>query len=150
MRLLALAAVAPQEVNKAAIAHQVKTEQNAAAVKRGNREPWYMSGIGSKTGACAWDTTAAESATSLADHLKTERPKGMFRSAEGRAWDERRAQLAGVVADWGKAAEGIKQELASTTGHRVTKEAEAVAASNVKNDPQHAKQLDRDEALALC
>ena len=145
----ALAAVAPQEVNKAAIAHQVKTEQNAAAVKRGNREPWYMSGIGSKTSACAWDTTAAEAATSLADHLKTQRPTGMFKGAEGKAWDERSAQLSGVAADWDKAAEGIKQELASTTGHRVSKEEQAVTAANRQNAPQHAKELERCEALAV-
>lgn len=146
----ALAAVAPQEVNKAAIAHQVKTEQNAAAVKRGDPEPWYVSGIGSETGACAWDKTATEAATKLAEYLNTRRPSGMFKGAEGKAWDERSAQLAGVATDWSKAAEGIKQELASTTEQRVTKEAEAVVASNVKNASQYAKELERYESLAVA
>jgi len=146
----ALAAVAPQEVNKAAIAHQVKTEQNAAAVKRGDPQPWYVSGIGPETGACAWDKTATEAATKLAEYLNTRRLGGMFKGVEGKAWDERSAQLAGVATDWRKAAQGIKQELALTAEQRVTKEAEAVAASNAKNAPQYAKELERYESLAVA
>ena len=146
----ALAAVAPQEVNQAAIAHQVKTEQNAAAVKRLDPEPWYLSGIGSKTNVCAWDKTAAEAAAKLAEYLKTQRPTRMLKGAEGKAWDERSADLSAKATGWAGAAEGIKRELALTIEQRVTKEAEAVAASNSKNAAQHAKQLERYKSLTVA
>ena len=146
----ALGAVAPQEVNRAAIAHQVKTEQNAAAAKRGDPEPWYVSGIGSKTGACAWDAITAKACAERDTHAGTQRPTGMFKGAEGKAWDERSADLSAKATGWAKAAEGIKRELALTTEQRVTKEAEAVTASNRKNTAQHAKQLERYESLAVA
>ena len=144
----ALAAVSPQEVNQAAIAHQVKQEQNEAAKKRGDPEPWHMTGIGSKTGACSWDKRAADAAAERDAHSKKPRPAGMFKGAETKAWDERSAELATKATSWEKAADGIKRELSLTTEKRVSKEAEGVAASNAKNAPQHAKQQARAGAIA--
>ena len=143
----ALAAVSPQEVNKAAIAHQVKQEQNEAARKRGDQEPWHMSGIGAKTGVCSWDKRAADAAAERDAHAKTARPAGMFKGAETKAWDERSAELATKATSWEKAADGIKRELSLTTEKRVSKEAEAVAASNAKNAPQREKQAERTRAI---
>jgi hypothetical protein len=143
----ALVSVSPQEVNKAAIAHQVKQEQNEAARKNGNPEPWYMSGVGSKTGVCAWDRIAKEAAEKRDEHAKTERPKGMFKGAEGKAWDERSAHLKDLASSWEKAASGLKTELSTTTEHRVAKEAQTVAASNAKNAPQREKQAERTRAI---
>ena len=145
----ALAAVAPQEVNRAAIEHQVKQERNTAASKRGEPEPWYMSGMGSKTGACSWDAITAKACAERDAHAGTQRPTGMFKGAEGKAWDERSADLSAKATGWAKAAEGLKRELALTTEQRVTKEAEAVTASNRKNTAQHAKQLERYESLTV-
>ncbi len=143
----ALVAVSPQEVNKAAIAHQVKQEQNEAARKRGDQEPWYMSGVGSKTGVCAWDRSAKEAAEERDAHAKTARPAGMFKGAETKAWDERSAQLKDLASSWEKAASSIKKELSTTTDQRVAKEAQTVAATNAKNAPQREKQAERTRAI---
>jgi hypothetical protein len=143
----ALVSVSPQEVNQAAIAHQVKQEQNEAAKKRGDPEPWHMTGIGSKTGACSWDKRAADAAAERDAHAKTPRPTGMFKKAEAKAWDERSAQLEKRAAGWEKAASGIKKELSTTTDQRVAKEAQTVAATNAKNAPQREKQAERTRAI---
>lgn len=141
----ALAAVSPQEVNHAAIAHRVKQEQNEAARKRGDPQPWGFEG---KATACSWDRVAKEAAAERDTHAKTARPAGMFKGAEGKAWDERSAELATKATSWEKAADGIKRELSLTTEKRVSKEAEVVAAQNAKNAPQHAKQHARAGAIA--
>ena len=143
--LTALAAVSPQEVNKAAIAHQVKQEQNAASKKQGYPQPWGFEG---KATNCSWDRHAKEAAEERDAHAKTERPKGMFKGAEGKAWDEQAEQLAKQATNWEKAADGVKRELSLTTEKRVSKEAEAVAASNTQNAPQHARQQGRAAAIA--
>ena len=106
-----------------------------------------MTGIGSKTGACSWDKRAADAAAERDAHSKKPRPAGMFKGAETKAWDERSAELATKATSWEKAADGIKRELSLTTEKRVSKEAEAVAASNAKNAPQREKQAERTRAI---
>lgn len=146
----ALGAVAPQEINRAAIEHQVKTEQNTTALKRGHPEPWYLSGIGSITSVCAWDAIAINKAAERDAHAKTPQPEGMFKGAERKAWDQHNADLSGKAEDWLTAAEGLKRELALTTEQRMPKEAATVAAQNAKNAPEHATQLERCEALTVA
>nr|AWD72320.1 conjugal transfer relaxase TraI [Polaromonas sp. W10N] len=145
----ALGAVAPQEINRAAIEHQVKTEQNTTALKRGHPEPWYLSGIGSITRVCAWDAIAIKKAAERDAHAKTPQPEGMFKGAERKAWDQHNADLSGKAEDWLTAAKGLKRELALTTEQRMPNEAATVAAQNAKNAPEHATQLERFEALTV-
>ena len=142
-----LAAVEPQPVNTAAIAHQVKTEQNAEARRNGDPEPWYMSGVGSKTGACAWDRIATEKAEQSAAHLKTDRPTGMFKDKEAQAWDEKSAALEKNADGWKNAADQVREEFKERTEQRVGQEAQATAARSHQNAPGHARQLARYESI---
>ena len=144
----ALAAVAPQAVNPAAIEHQVKIEQNEAARRNRQPEPWYMSGIGAKTGACVWDRIAEDKAKESAVHLKTDRPAGIFKKKEAQAWDEKIAALQTDAADWKSAASQVREALREKTEQRVAKEAQATATRNHQSAPEHAKQLGRHASLA--
>ena len=144
----ALAAVAPQTVNPVAIEHQVKIEQNEAARRNGQPEPWYMSGIGEKIGACAWDRIAEDKAKESTAHLKTDRPAGIFKKKEAQAWDEKIAALQKDAANWKSAASQMREEIREKTEQRVAKETQATATRNHQNAPEHAKQLGRHASLA--
>ena len=144
----ALAAVEPQAVNPAAIEHQVKIEQNEAARRNGQPEPWYMSGIGEKIGACVWDRIAEDKAKESTAHLETDRPAGMFKREEAQAWDEKIATLQTDAADWKSAASQVREELRAKTEQRVAKETQAIAIRNYQNAPERAKQLGRHASLA--
>ena len=143
----ALAAVEPQPVNPAAIAHQVKIEQNEAARRANQPAPWYMAGIGAKTGACAWDRIAEDKAKASAAHLETDRPAGMFKKKEAQAWDEKSADLQKGADGWKNAAAQVREELKEKTEQRVGQETQATAARNHQNAPEHARQLSRHESI---
>jgi hypothetical protein len=145
----ALAAVEPQVVNRAAIEHQVKIEQNTEARRNRDPEPWYISGIGSKTGACSWDKVAADRAKELEDHLKTTRPQGIFGrdTAETKAWVSKADKLCGNANAWKSATEQLKKELDASIEQRVEKQTRSSADNNRHNEPERARQLSRNEAL---
>lgn len=146
----ALAAVEPQEVNRAAIEHAIKTMQNDAARKNRQPEPWHMSGIDRKTGVCVWDGKAQDAAQALQDHLKTPRPQGIFgRDTAGtKAWMRRADALSGNAQDWLAATDTLKKEFSLGIAQQVEKESQDNAARNRRNDPEHARQLERCKSLA--
>jgi hypothetical protein len=141
----ALAATTIAPVNKAAIARQVKQDQNEWARKHKQPEPWYTTGLEAQAGACAGDVLTQECERDA--HLATKRPDGMFAGAAKKTWDATADSLSKRAISVSAATKMLKQQYAAETAARVAKEAAQIASKVSQNAPQHAAAVSRIAAI---
>lgn len=144
----ALAAAEPEIINVLAIDHTLKQQQNDAARKmRGVPEPWPMVNAPTTT-YCTWDERVKCAQADLDAHLKTERPSGFFKRAEGREWDAISDELSKNATDWVQRTAELRRERARLVEQRTGQESQMIAAKNDQNGPEHAQQLAMKNALS--
>ena len=115
----------------------IKDDQNAAARRAGQPEPWRA-----EQTACAWDTIAFRLDRERTEHLDTKRPSGFFSGSAAKEYDAKTASLTSQLDNVRRATETLKAELQAKLA--------AQAQQAAQRDPQrHAAAKERHEGLML-
>ena len=115
----------------------IKEQQNEAARRAGQPEPWKAGQT-----ACAWVTIAFGLERERREHLETKRPSGIFSGSAAKEYDAKTASITSQLDNVRRATETLKAELQAKLA--------AQAQQAAQRDPQrHAEAKERHEGLML-
>ena len=115
----------------------IKEQQNEAARRAGQPEPWKAGQT-----ACAWVTIAFGLERERREHLETKRPSGIFSGSAAKEYDAKTASITSQLDNVRRATETLKAELQAKLA--------AQAQQAAQRDPQrHAAAKERHEGLML-